>query len=488
MFEEKLNAPWSFTFDDLLLVPNESHIEPSHADVSTIFSRNIKLNIPIASAAMDTVTETDLAVAMAREGGIGVIHRNMTREQQEFMVTEVKRADELVIHEVVSVSPNQTIQEVWEIMVEEEVGGVPVEEDRLVGIVSKRDIRPILTAKSDKPIREVMTRDLVTAPLDITVKEAMELMYDNKVERLPVVDGEGRLAGIITMQDILERRLHPNAAHDEEGKLVVAAAVGPFDLERAIALDKAGADAIVVDCAHAHNMNVVKSAKKIKENVSADVIVGNIATKEAALALVDYVDGLKVGVGPGSICTTRVVAGVGVPQLSAVAGVASVALKHGVPVIADGGIRYSGDIAKAIAIGADTVMLGNLLAGTYEAPGRTIIIKGRRYKQYRGMGSLGAMTGGHSSDRYFQQNVGTSKFVPEGVESAIPERGSVSDMLYQLLGGLRSSMGYVGAININEMQERARFVRITSAGERESHPHDVFITDEAPNYPLGDGL
>lgn len=484
MFREKLDAPMAFTFDDLLLQPNESHIEPNQANVQTRFTKNIRLNIPVVSAAMDTVTEASMAVAIAREGGIGVIHRSMSVEEQVRMVMEVKRADELIIHDVVSVHPDQTIEEVREIMATEDVSGVPVVDDKLVGIVSKRDIRPILATKPEKPVREVMTRDVVTAPVDVTVDRALELMYENKVERLPIVRDSGQLVGIVTMHAILEKKLHPNAVKTEEGSLRVAAAVGPFDVDRAVALDEAGADAIVVDCAHAHNMNVVESAREIKEKVEADVIVGNIATEEAARALVDYVDALKVGVGPGSICTTRIVAGVGVPQITAIARVAEVAREHDVPVIADGGIRYSGDIAKAIAIGADTVMLGNLLAGTDEAPGRTITMQGRRYKQYRGMGSLGAMTGGQSSDRYFQEE--SSKFVPEGVEGVIPYRGKVSDMLYQLIGGLRSSMGYVGAETIKEMQEKARFVRITNAGEKESHAHDILITDEAPNYPIND--
>jgi IMP dehydrogenase len=312
-------------------------------------------------------------------------------------------------------------------------------------------------------------------------------MYENKVERLPIINDKGNLLGIITMQSILERRQFPNANRNGDGKLRVAAAVGPFDIERAIALDKAGADAICVDCAHAHNMRVVESAKRIKKMVSADVIVGNIATKEAAEELVTFADGMKVGVGPGSICTTRIVAGVGVPQLTAIAEAVDVAQDHDVAVVADGGVRYSGDIAKAIAAGADCVMLGNLLAGTMEAPGRLITIKGRKYKQYRGMGSLGAMAGGECSDRYFQDShreLGKTKFVPEGVEGAIPYRGTVSDTIYQLIGGLRSSMGYCGAANIKEMREKSRFIRVTPSGMTESHPHDILITDEAPNYPL----
>ncbi|MBU2617258.1 MAG: IMP dehydrogenase, partial [Euryarchaeota archaeon] len=365
---------------------------------------------------------------------------------------------------------------------EEDVGGVPVVDKKLVGIVSRRDVLPIVESDPTKEVKEVMTRDLITAYEDVSLEEALDKMYEHKVERLPVVDEKGNLKGIITMQNILQRRQYPMASRDENDRLMVAAAVGPFDVERAVALDKAGANVLMIDCAHAHNMNVVDSARMIKKKVKADVVVGNIATAEAAEELVDFVDGIKVGVGPGSICITRVVAGVGVPQLTAIAEVADIASKHDIPVIADGGIRYSGDIAKAIAIGADVVMLGNLLAGTDEAPGRTITIKGRRYKQYRGMGSLGVMSGGESVDRYLSK----TKFVPEGVEGAIPYSGTVGDTLHQLVGGLRSSMGYVGAHSIEEMHKKARFIRITPSGYYESHPHDVLITDETPNYPIGE--
>jgi len=329
-----------------------------------------------------------------------------------------------------------------------------------------------------------MTRDVVTARESVKVDEAIDIMYEHKVERLPIINDKGSLIGIISMQNILEKRQYPNANKNGNEQLRVAAAVGPFDIERAMALDKAGADAICVDCAHAHNMRVVESARRIKKMVSADVVVGNIATSEACEELVGFADGVKVGVGPGSICTTRIVAGVGVPQLTAIAQAADIARTAGMPVIADGGVRFSGDVAKAVAAGADCVMLGNLLAGTKEAPGRLITIKGRKYKQYRGMGSLGAMAGGECSDRYFQGEIGRTKFVPEGVEGAIPYRGTVADTIYQLIGGLRSSMGYCGANNVKEMQEKSRFIRVTPSGMTESHPHDIMITDEAPNYPL----
>ena len=428
-----------------------------------------------------------MAIAIAREGGIGVIHRNMPREIQVEELKKVKQGEELLIRDVVTASPSQTIESVWKVMTDQSVSGIPIiDGGKLVGIISRRDVRPIVKAEPNKKIVEVMTRDVVTAQESVKVDEAIDIMYEHKVERLPIINDKGSLLGIISMQNILEKRQYPNANKNGNEQLRVAAAVGPFDIERAMALDKAGADAICVDCAHAHNMRVVESARRIKKMVSADVVVGNIATAEACEELVGFADGVKVGVGPGSICTTRIVAGVGVPQLTAIASAVDVARSAGMPVIADGGIRFSGDIAKAIAAGADCVMLGNLLAGTKEAPGRLITIKGRKYKQYRGMGSLGAMAGGECSDRYFQESheIGRTKFVPEGVEGAIPYRGTVSDTIYQLIGGLRSSMGYCGAANIKEMQEKAHFIRVTSSGMTESHPHDIMITDEAPNYPL----
>lgn len=492
MFLKKLDAPVGITFDDVLLVPSRSFVEPDHTDVKTRFSRNIHLSIPIVSAAMDTVSEAEMAIAIAREGGLGVIHRNMPREIQVEEVKKVKQGEELLVRDVVTANPNQSIESVWKSMMEQSISGIPIiDGGKIVGIISRRDIRPIVKTEPNRKISEVMTRDVVTARESVKVDEAIDIMYEHKVERLPITDEKGHLVGIVTMQNILEKRQYPNANKNGNDQLRVAAAVGPFDIERAMALDKAGADAICVDCAHAHNMRVVESAKRIKKMVSADVIAGNIATGEAAEELVGFVDGIKVGVGPGSICTTRIVAGVGVPQLTAIAEAVDVSRKYGgeVAVIADGGVRFSGDVAKAIAAGADCVMLGNLLAGTKEAPGRLITIKGRRYKQYRGMGSLGAMAGGECSDRYFQEakrELGKTKFVPEGVEGAIPYRGTVSDTVYQLIGGLRSSMGYCGAANIKEMQEKARFIRVTPSGMTESHPHDILITDEAPNYPLTD--
>ncbi len=485
MYTEKMNLETTFTFDDVLLEPAESWVEPNETDVRSQFSRNIPLHIPLVSAAMDTVTESAMAITMARAGGIGVIHRNMTPEHEAAEVRVVKQAEDLIEREVVAVGPESTVADVERVMKQYSIGGVPVvEDDRVIGIVSRRDIRAILPKRGDAPITAYMTKNLITASEDITVENALDTMYSNKVERLPVVDGQGCLVGIITMRDILEKRQYPRANRDANGRLRVAAAVGPFDFNRAMMLVEAGVDALVVDSAHGHNMNVVKAVGEIKASVAVDVVAGNIATKQAAETLVDSVDGLKVGIGPGSICTTRIVAGVGVPQVSAIVNVAEVAHGADVPVIADGGIRYSGDIAKAIAAGADCIMAGSLFAGTDEAPGRVTTIKGRRYKQYRGMGSLGVMSSGESSDRYFQKGIGKTKFVPEGVEGVTPYVGHVSDVIYQLVGGLRSAMGYTGSKTIPDLKKNGKFIRITSAGYGESHPHNIMITDEAPNYRL----
>lgn len=487
MYTRKLEKiTTALTFDDVLMVPAASHLEPDEADVTTRFSRNVPLTIPLVSAAMDTVTESVMAIAIAREGGIGVLHRNMSPEREVEEVRIVKREEDLIERDVLTVTPDATVADVERLMKQHDIGGVPVVEDeRVIGIVSRRDIRAILSRKGNESVRAFMTEKPITADENISADDALERMYSHKVERLPVTNGESRLLGIITMRDILEKHQYPNANRDENGRLRVAAAVGPFDFERAMQLDEAGVDALVVDCAHGHNMKVVQAAREIRESATVDVVAGNIATEAAARDLVEFVDGLKVGIGPGSICTTRIVAGVGVPQVTAIADVAGVAAGAGVPVIADGGIRYSGDIAKAIAAGADSVMIGSLLSGTDESPGKVISIKGRRYKQYRGMGSLGVMSGGVSSDRYFQKGgIGRTKFVPEGVEGATPYVGTVSDVIFQLVGGLKAAMGYTGSMTIQDLKKNAAFVRISAAGYGESHPHNIMITDEAPNYRL----
>ncbi len=491
MFSDKLNkAREGYTFDDFLLVPSISNIEPKDVDTKSMVSRNYKLNIPIVSSAMDTVTEAEMAIALAQEGGLGVIHRNMTIKEQVEEVEKVKRSEDLTIRDVITTAPDSSILEANIIMDMEDVSGLPVVENgKIIGIISRRDIKPIINSDAKKKVRDFMTEEVVTISESTSPEEALDIAYDNKVERLPVVQNNC-IVGIVTIRDILERKKHPYAVRDNDGRFLVAAATGPFDLERAIALDKAGADIIAVDVAHAHKPSIIKSAREMKENINADLLVGNIATGEAAEALISGadIDGLKVGIGPGSICTTRIIAGVGVPQLTAISSVADIAKDHGVPVIGDGGLRFSGDVAKAIAVGADSVMVGSLLAGTTESPGDVVIMNGRKFKQYRGMGSLGAMTGGSGAgtDRYFQEVKGPmkhAKLVPEGVEGVVPFKGPASEVVFQLMGGLKASMGYCGAITIEEMWEKARFVRITSSGMTESHPHDLLITNESPNYP-----
>ena len=475
------------TFDDVLLVPDYSEVLPHEVDVTTYITRSIKLNIPIVSAAMDTVTEARLAIALAREGGMGIIHRNMPIKDQAREVEKVKKSESGMILNPVTVRPEATVREALEIMERYRISGVPVvdEDDKLVGILTNRDLRFIKPTDYDKPVSAFMTREnLITAQEGITLEEATEILQKYKVEKLPIVDGEGKIKGLITIKDIVKRKKYPSACKDDLGRLRVGAAVGTGNdtLDRVSALVEVGVDLIVVDTAHGHSKRVIETVRKIKERFpDLDLVAGNVATAEGTKALIEAgADAVKVGVGPGSICTTRIVAGVGVPQITAIMEAYSVAKDHGVPVIADGGIRYSGDIVKALAAGASVVMLGNLLAGTEEAPGETIYYHGRAYKVYRGMGSLGAMMSRLSSDRYGQDRM--EKYVPEGIEGRVPYKGKLSDVVYQLVGGLRSGMGYTGCRTIRELQEGAKFVKITWAGYRESHVHDVQITKEAPNY------
>jgi len=475
------------TFDDVLLLPAESHVLPNDVSTRTRLTRSIDLAIPIVSAAMDTVTEARLAIALAREGGIGVVHRNLSIEAQVAEIDKVKRSESGMIVEPVTLPPAAPVRAALELMARYKVSGVPITDDDgvLVGILTNRDLR--FENDVDQPVSALMTsRNLVTAPVGTTLPEAEEILHRNKIEKLPVVDADGRLCGLITVKDIQKKIEFPDATKDEQGRLRVGAAVGvgPDALERAQALADAGSDLIVVDTAHGHSQGVIEMVQRIRDSVPIEIVAGNIATADAARALIHAgADAVKVGVGPGSICTTRVVAGVGVPQVSAVHDVASVAAPDGVPVIADGGLTSSGDIAKAIGAGADAVMVGSLLAGVEESPGDVILVQGERFKEYRGMGSLGAMKArGFSKDRYFQGDVeDVEKLIPEGIEGRTGYKGPLQHVVHQLVGGLRQAMGYCGAATIDEMK-RARFVRITAAGLRESHPHDVTITKEAPNY------
>ena len=477
------------TFDDVLLIPAYSEVLPNSVDLSTKFSRNINLNVPLVSAAMDTVTEAQLAIAIAREGGIGVIHKNMSIEEQAKQVHTVKRAENGMIYDPVTISRGSTVNDALNIMKEYKIGGIPVvdNEGYLVGIVTNRDLR--FERNLNRPIDEVMTKDnLITTSQSTNLEEAADILQRHKIEKLPVVDKNGRLVGLVTYIDITKAKDKPNACKDRLGRLRVAAGIGVTrdSLQRAEALVKAGVDAIVIDTAHGHSKGVVSVLKEVKAAYpEIDVVVGNIATGDAAKFLVDNgADGVKVGIGPGSICTTRVIAGIGVPQLSAVYDVYEALKDTGVPLIADGGIRYSGDIVKALAAGANSVMLGGMFAGVEESPGETIIFNGRKYKSYRGMGSLEAMEKG-SKDRYFQSSVTDSKkLVPEGIAARVPYKGTLYEVVYQMLGGLRAGMGYCGAPTISDLHN-AQFTRITGAGVAESHPHDVTITSEAPNYSRG---
>ncbi len=478
----------ALTFDDVLLVPQASDVMPHEADIRTKLTRNITLNIPIISAAMDTVTESELAIAVAAEGGIGIVHKNMPPEQQALEVDKVKRFESGMITNPITLKPTDTIGTAHENMKRYGISGFPITVgNELKGIVTSRDLR--FAADPTKTIETIMTPAprLVTLLEGATIEEAKRKLHEHRIEKILVVDKDFNLKGLITVKDIQKNIDFPQACKDAHGRLRAGAAVGILDdaFKRVQYLIDAGVDTVIVDTAHGHSKNVIETVRNLKKNVSIDIIAGNIATKEAAKALIDAgADGLKVGIGPGSICTTRVVAGVGMPQLSAIMEVVSYAADAGIPVIGDGGVRFSGDIVKALAAGAHTVMLGNLLAGTEEAPGELIIFQGRSYKTYRGMGSLSAMKKG-SKDRYFQGDVQEeSKFVPEGIEGRVAYKGKVCEILYQLVGGLRSGMGYCGAKTIAELHEKARFVKITFASLKEGHPHDVQITKEAPNYRI----
>jgi len=474
----------ALTYEDVLLVPKHSTVLPKEVILTTKLTKNIKLNIPVMSAAMDTVTEYRAAITMARLGGIGVIHKNMDIESQAREVKRVKKSTSGVISDPIKVKAEQPISEAVALMDNFHISGVPVVDDhnKLIGILTNRDLR--FEKNMNKTVEELMTKmPLITAHEDISLDEAADILHQNKIEKLPIVDDEGYLKGLITIKDIKKKIEFPNACKDEFGRLRVAAAVGVGNcMERAAALVEAGVDVLVLDSAHGHSQGIIDLVKEIKSKFAVDVIAGNVATKEAVRDLIEAgADAVKVGIGPGSICTTRIVAGVGVPQISAVDECSAEGKKYGVPIIADGGIKYSGDVAKALAVGASVVMLGSMLAGTEEAPGEKIMYQGRQYKAYRGMGSIGAMQKG-SNDRYFQEGTASDKLVPEGIEGMVPFRGSIVDVIHQLMGGLRASMGYVGGANIEQFQDKAEFVEITSAGLKESHVHDVTITKEAPNY------
>lgn len=484
------------TFDDVLLQPSHSDVLPSEVDVTTSLTKSIKLNIPIVSAAMDTVTEGKLAIAMAQAGGVGVIHRNLTPEEQAQQIRQVKKFESGMVVNPVTIAPNATLKDALTLMKTHRISGIPVVEGangggglgKLVGVLTNRDVR--FATDQTQPVHELMTKkNLVTVKESIGRDEAKLLLHKHRIEKLLVVDDYYRCIGLITVKDIEKAEQHPLACKDEQGRLRVAAAtsVGEDGYRRSELIMDAGADLIVVDTAHGHSQRVLDAVSRIKRaSNSVQVIAGNVATAEGTLALIDAgADAVKIGIGPGSICTTRIVAGVGVPQLTAVMQAAEAAMRHGVPVIADGGIKYSGDIAKALAGGASCVMIGSLLAGTDESPGEVYLYQGRSYKSYRGMGSIGAMSRG-SADRYFQSEVADSlKLVPEGIEGQVPYKGPTSSVLHQLVGGLRAAMGYAGARSLAELHEKAEFVRITNAGLRESHTHDVTITRESPNYPIG---
>ncbi|RXJ88093.1 IMP dehydrogenase [Arcobacter sp. CECT 8985] len=475
----------ALTFEDVLLVPQKSEVLPKEVSLETKLTKNITLNIPFVSAAMDTVTEYQAAIAMARLGGIGIIHKNMDIESQALQCKKVKKSESGMIIDPVTIGPDQSLQDAEDIMASYKISGVPVvdENNTLLGILTNRDMR--FTKDFSLLAKEKMTNmPLITAKEGTTLDEAADVMHQNKIEKLPIVNDNNKLIGLITIKDINKKREYPNANKDEFGRLRVGAAIGVGQLDRAKALAEVGVDVLVLDSAHGHSKGIIDTVKAIKAELDIDIIAGNVATAEATADLIAAgADGVKVGIGPGSICTTRIVAGVGVPQISAIDECAAEGKKHNVPVIADGGIRYSGDVAKALAVGASSCMMGSVLAGTEESPGDVVLSQGRKFKTYRGMGSIGAMTKG-STDRYFQEGTATDKLVPEGIEGMVPYRGAISDIVHQMVGGLRSSMGYSGSESIPVFQEKAEFVEITSAGLKESHVHDVTITNEAPNYHI----
>jgi IMP dehydrogenase len=481
-----MDLPLALTFDDVLLIPQESDILPTEADTRTRFSRNVLLNIPVASAAMDTVTESSMAIAMAQQGGIGVIHRNFSIVEQVNEVERVKRSAHGIIQDPLTLTPENTVADARRLMEEQGTSGFPIlDGNRVVGILTRRDLE--FQGGEEGKVGDLMTKELVTAKTNTSLTEAQAILEKAKVEKLLLLDSKGCLTGLITMRDIRLSREFPHAAKDAEGSLMVGAAVGVHDYERAEELVDTGVDVLVVDTAHGHSANVLETVRELKRRLEVDVVAGNIATEEAAQALVDAgADGIKVGIGPGSICTTRVVAGVGVPQFTAIFGVSQVCAAADVPVIADGGIRHSGDAVKALGAGASSVMLGSLFAGTAESPGEPFLYQGRSFKAVRGMGSLAAMMEGGKA-RYGQASIHESqKLVPEGIEGMVPSRGPLAPFLYQFVGGIRAGMGYVGADDMEIFRSRARFVRITGAGVKESHPHDVRVTKEAPNYWTGE--
>ena len=475
----------ALTFEDVLLVPAYSEILPKEVSLQTKFSKNITLNSPLVSAAMDTVTEYRTAIAMARVGGIGIIHKNMDINSQVAQIKKVKKSESGVIIDPIFISPEATLMQAKAITDNYKISGVPVVDDSgsSIGILTNRDMR--FETDLNRLVKEVMTKaPLITAQVGTSLEEARNIMNKHKIEKLPIVNEKGILKGLITIKDIQKRIEYPYSNKDDFGRLRVGAAIGVFQYDRAKALVDAGVDVLVLDSAHGHSRGILETIKEIKKHLVVDIVAGNVATKEGAKALIEAgADGVKVGIGPGSICTTRIVAGVGVPQITAIADVAEICNQEGIPLIADGGIKYSGDIAKALAAGASSVMIGSMLAGTEESPGETIIYQGRQYKSYRGMGSLGAMNKG-SADRYFQEGTAQEKLVPEGIEGRVPYRGKIADVIHQMLGGLRSSMGYLGSKDIPTLWEKAEFVEITQSGLRESHVHDVMITKEAPNYHI----